>query len=199
MNYSPSGSSVHGILQARILESVAISFSEDLPDPGIEPGSPALAGRFFTTEPPGKPICFLAKAKLKKTGLWAPVFTGDLSWGWTAAPSPSSSPTPSSYLLPFQGPADGPSPPDLQLILSCMWEFFTWKNCLGNFCVFPNFKFRGKPVEKSGKQEKTLLFSFKNESFASNTEMLLIWRNPLKCSGTWVQETLTHRVQGQGW
>ena len=28
---------------------------EDLPDPGIEPTSPALAGRFFTTEPAGKP------------------------------------------------------------------------------------------------------------------------------------------------
>ena len=28
----------------------------DLPDPGIEPASPALAGRFFTTEPPGKPL-----------------------------------------------------------------------------------------------------------------------------------------------
>ena len=27
----------------------------DLPDPGIEPVSPALVGRFFTTEPPGKP------------------------------------------------------------------------------------------------------------------------------------------------
>ena len=27
-----------------------------LPDPGIEPVSPALAGEFFTTEPPGKPI-----------------------------------------------------------------------------------------------------------------------------------------------
>ena len=27
----------------------------DLPDPGIEPKSPALAGRFFTTESPGKP------------------------------------------------------------------------------------------------------------------------------------------------
>ena len=29
--------------------------SGDLPDPGIEPESPALAGRFFTTEPPGQP------------------------------------------------------------------------------------------------------------------------------------------------
>ena len=28
---------------------------EDLPDPGIEPVSPALAGGFFTTEAPGKP------------------------------------------------------------------------------------------------------------------------------------------------
>ena len=27
----------------------------DLPNPGIETTSPALAGRFFTTEPPGKP------------------------------------------------------------------------------------------------------------------------------------------------
>ena len=28
----------------------------DLPKSGIEPVSPALAGRFFTTEPPGKPL-----------------------------------------------------------------------------------------------------------------------------------------------
>ena len=28
---------------------------EDLPDPGAEPASPALAGRFFTAEPPRKP------------------------------------------------------------------------------------------------------------------------------------------------
>ena len=27
----------------------------DIPNPGIEPASPALAGGFFTTEPPGKP------------------------------------------------------------------------------------------------------------------------------------------------
>ena len=27
----------------------------DLPGPGIEPMFPALAGGFFTTEPPGKP------------------------------------------------------------------------------------------------------------------------------------------------
>ena len=31
----------------------------DLPDPGMESASPALAGGFFTTEPPEKPHCFL--------------------------------------------------------------------------------------------------------------------------------------------
>ena len=55
MYYSLPGSSVHGIFQARILEWVAAPFSRHLPDPGIEPASPAppaLAGRFFTTVPP---------------------------------------------------------------------------------------------------------------------------------------------------
>ena len=42
MDCSLPGSSVHGILQARILEWVAISFPGDLPDPGIEVRSPAF-------------------------------------------------------------------------------------------------------------------------------------------------------------
>ena len=33
---------VHGILQARVLEWVAFSFSRDLPNPGIEPRPPTL-------------------------------------------------------------------------------------------------------------------------------------------------------------
>ena len=52
MDCSPPGSSVHGILQARILELVACPPPGDLPDPRIEPAclmSPALAGGFFTT------------------------------------------------------------------------------------------------------------------------------------------------------
>ena len=48
---SPPGSSVHGILQARVLEWVVPFFSPGaLPDPGIEPVSlmsPVLAGRLF--------------------------------------------------------------------------------------------------------------------------------------------------------
>ena len=46
---NPPGSSVYGILLARILEWVACPPPADLPDPGIEPMSPALAGGFFTT------------------------------------------------------------------------------------------------------------------------------------------------------
>ena len=52
-------SSVHGLLQAKILERVAFPSSGDLPYPGkmwIEPKSPALVGRFFTTAPPGDPL-----------------------------------------------------------------------------------------------------------------------------------------------
>ena len=46
---SPPRSSVHGILQARILQWLAIPSPGDLPDPGIKPGSPScIAGRFFT-------------------------------------------------------------------------------------------------------------------------------------------------------
>ena len=53
MDYSPPGSSIHGILQERILECVVISFSRgDLPDLWIEPTSlfcSALGGGFFTS------------------------------------------------------------------------------------------------------------------------------------------------------
>ena len=51
MDCSLPGSSVHGFLQARILEWVAMPSSRDLPDPGIELAShisPALASGFFT-------------------------------------------------------------------------------------------------------------------------------------------------------
>ena len=41
MDCSPPGSSVHGILQARIL-GLPFPSPGDLPDPGIEPASPAL-------------------------------------------------------------------------------------------------------------------------------------------------------------
>ena len=68
MDCSLPGSSVHGFLQARILEWVAIHSPGDLPsprelpDPEIElasPTSPALARRIFITESPGMSILTL--------------------------------------------------------------------------------------------------------------------------------------------
>ena len=56
---SPPGSSVHGILQARILECVAITFSRGSSQPGIEPGSPALQVDSSLPEPPGKPHMYM--------------------------------------------------------------------------------------------------------------------------------------------
>jgi len=44
-----------GILQARILEWVAMPSSRDLPNPGIGPRSPTLQVDFLSSEPPGKP------------------------------------------------------------------------------------------------------------------------------------------------
>ena len=38
---------------------VASPFSRDLPDPGIEPGSPALQADSLPSEPPGKPHIYL--------------------------------------------------------------------------------------------------------------------------------------------
>ena len=54
IDYNLPCSPVPGILQARILEWVAILFSGDLPDSGIEPRSPALQADSSLSEPPVK-------------------------------------------------------------------------------------------------------------------------------------------------
>ena len=55
IDYSTPGSSVHGILQARILEWVTISYSRGSSPLGIEPGSPVLQADSLLSEPPGEP------------------------------------------------------------------------------------------------------------------------------------------------
>ena len=60
----------------------------DLPDPGIKPTSPELAGGFLTTEPPGKPIRGpWAKGKIEATckgqlGLWDSWAEKDVAQTW---------------------------------------------------------------------------------------------------------------------
>ena len=52
MDCSPS--SVHGILQARILDWIAMPTPGDLPNPGIKPMSPAMQADSLPAELPGK-------------------------------------------------------------------------------------------------------------------------------------------------
>ena len=69
---SPPGSSVHSISQSRILEWVAIFFSRE----SSWPPSPALAGGFFTTEPPS--VQLLSRVQHLET-LWTAVHQASLS------------------------------------------------------------------------------------------------------------------------
>ena len=52
MDGSPPGSSVHGTVQARILEWVTIFSSRKSSNPEIEPGTAALLADSLPTEPP---------------------------------------------------------------------------------------------------------------------------------------------------
>ena len=65
MDCSPPGSSAHGFSRQEYWSGLQCPPPGHLPIPGTEPmspASPALAGRLFTTEPPGKPLfayCYL--------------------------------------------------------------------------------------------------------------------------------------------
>ena len=54
MDCSLTDSSVPGISQARTLDGLPFLSPGDLPDPGIEPRSPALQVDSLHSEPPGK-------------------------------------------------------------------------------------------------------------------------------------------------
>ena len=60
------GSSVHGILQARILEWVTISFSRGSSRPRDRTRVSCIGGDALTSEPPGKPAIFGDSAKYLK-------------------------------------------------------------------------------------------------------------------------------------
>ena len=60
---SSPGSSVHGISQARIPERVTNSFSSGSFQFRDQISLSCIVGRYFTTEPPGKPLYFTLGAK----------------------------------------------------------------------------------------------------------------------------------------
>ena len=119
MDCSLPGSSIHGILQARILEWVAIPFSRGSSDPEIKPESPALQVDSLPSEPPAhllNPVfklhimltlkrrkerelvlfsrvlfCFLDIQAIRKEQSYAPSFTGVKWLNWATAWKPSAS------------------------------------------------------------------------------------------------------------
>ena len=70
MDCSLPGFSVHGISQARILEWVVISFSEESSQLRDQIPFPALAGGFFTVEPLGKPYFITSEFKYLDSSVW---------------------------------------------------------------------------------------------------------------------------------
>ena len=98
---SLSGSSIRGILQARVLEWVAISFSRRSSHPGIEPGSPALQADALPSEPPGK----LRVKSLSRVRLFATPWTV----AYQAPPSMGFSRQEYCNGLPFSSPGDLPN------------------------------------------------------------------------------------------
>ena len=58
----------------------------DLPHPGIEPVSPALAATFFTTEPPGKPSdCSFVQSEVRELDSPSSVFLSQDGFGFSGS------------------------------------------------------------------------------------------------------------------
>ena len=104
MDYSPPGSSLHGILQARILEWIPTSSSRGSTQPMVKPRSPTLQAYSLPSESPGKPLHYW-KPKLyflKSHGLLSPQ-PPELLWAGHHRSSGSSSciPFPEPILFSF--------------------------------------------------------------------------------------------------
>ena len=93
MGCIPPGSSVHGILQTRILEWVFPS-PEDLPNPGIKSRYPTLQVDSLPSEPPGKLSRVQLFATPRTVAYQAPLsmgFSRQESWSGLPFPSPDHS------------------------------------------------------------------------------------------------------------
>ena len=131
MDCSLPGSSVHGILQARILEWVAISYSRGSSQPRNQAGgSPALQADSLPAELPVKPrlkVKSLSRVRLFVT-LWTVAYQAPLSVGfsrqeyWTGLPFPFPGDLPDPEIEPsspvFQADALPSEPPGKPCLLS---------------------------------------------------------------------------------
>ena len=134
---SPSGSSLHGIFQQEYWNRLPFLSPGDIPDPGIEPTSPALAGGLFTTESPGKSfrlcvcvcVCVCVLSHLSPVWLFATLWTAaheaSLSMGFSRQEYWSGLPCPPPG--DFSHPGIEPAP---NVCWTCKWVLYhcaTWE------------------------------------------------------------------------
>ena len=133
MDCSPPGSSVHGILQARILEWVAISFSRGSSWSRYQIHVCCIAGRFFTAEPSEIPLQDMLGEPKSSFGLFYKMLYESFSFN----PVPFITPHfchPVNQLLILLRPACTgqiaafliPSRVSLALWLLTVWLWFVW-------------------------------------------------------------------------
>ena len=96
----PPGSSVHRVTLQEYWSELLFPSPGALPNPGIRPVSPAPAGGFFTTEPPGKP----AQLHSKTGRLWSTssqslylIWEGKPGWEADAGPRLAGNPLLDSF------------------------------------------------------------------------------------------------------
>ena len=109
---SPPGSSVHGILQAIILEWVAISFSRGSSQPRNRTRVSCITGRFFSYKG-SRPLFFIGKHKKKvkvKSLSHVQLFATPWTVAYEAPPSMGFSRQECWSGLPFPSPGDRPNP-----------------------------------------------------------------------------------------
>ena len=131
MDYCPPGSSVHGVLQARILEWVAMPSSRwsSCPRGGTCISCvPCIARRFFTAEPPGKALTVMCKQHTN-------------SWYNRPARQDPKAPMPRRTILRAEKPAAKPVGQPSHSAGGCWWEVgvvwgCVWMQALSRSVVF---------------------------------------------------------------
>ena len=151
MDCSPPSSSVHGILQARILEWVVIPFSRGSSQPRDRTQVSSIAGRFFTIwatrEAQSLLTCMLSCSVqpygLQPAKLLCPWdFPGRKYWSGLPFPPPADLPDPgikpTSPVSPiFADWFFTPGPPGKPLITSCVLLHFHWLYCPFSWLQIP--------------------------------------------------------------
>ena len=125
MGFSPPGSSVHGVLQARILEWLPFPSPGDLPNPGIEPSSllsPAWAGEF-----PGATWEALVLLR-NMIQCWTFAYTQRRAWQPTPVFSPGESHGPRSLGAPVHRVAESNMAEAAQHSTICLYTFQCFKD-----------------------------------------------------------------------